>query len=101
MPGGLATQENLTIAYEPIWAIGPGKPPPGAEYIAFVTKLIQAFVEHHLGFLPNVVYGGGLKEENAAAIAGIDSLSGGLVALTRFSGSIGFYPDELKKIVER
>jgi len=38
------------------------------------------------------VYGGGLKEENARAICAIPSIDGGLVALTRFTGEIGFIP---------
>jgi len=47
------------------------------------------------------VYGGGLKEENAGMIAQIETIDGGLVALTRFTGQIGFYPEELKKIIEK
>lgn len=99
--GSLASTDNLVIGYEPIWAIGPGKTPPGEEYIAFVAGVIREFVEAHLGFLPQVVYGGGLKEENAAMIAQTQGLGGGLVALTRFSGEIGFYPEELKQIITR
>ena len=90
---------SLAIAYEPIWAIGPGKIPPGKEYIAFVSAYIKEAVKELYGFVPTVVYGGGLKEENAAMIAGIDTLDGGLVALTRFTGEIGFYPSDLQKII--
>jgi triosephosphate isomerase len=32
-------------------------------------------------------------------IGSIGELSGGLVALTRFTGDIGFYPDELAEIM--
>lgn len=31
--------------------------------------------------------------------ASIEALDGGLIALTRFSGDIGFYPDEYLEIV--
>lgn len=87
-------QSQVTLAYEPIWAIGPGKTPPTAEEIASIAKEIKSFTDMEL------VYGGGLKEENAEAIGSIGSLAGGLVALTRFSGEIGFYPDEFATIVE-
>jgi len=87
------------IGYEPIWAIGPGKTPPGKDYISYVSGCIKAIVNHAYGFEPMVVYGGGLKKENAAMIGSIDRLDGGLVALTRFSGQIGFEPKELGEIV--
>ena len=84
----------VTIAYEPVWAIGPGKTPPGADYI----KMVAAHIKEMAGNLP-VVYGGGLKTENAKMLASIEEIDGGLIALTRFSGEIGFYPDEYCEIV--
>lgn len=85
---------NLAIAYEPVWAIGPGKTPPTGEQIKEIADYIKTLY-------PNtpLLYGGGLKKENAAEIASIDSLDGGLIALTRFSGEIGFYPDEYQEII--
>ena len=91
---------RFVIGYEPIWAIGPGKIPPGKEYIAFVSSFIKQSIKDMFGFVPPVVYGGGLKKENAGMIASIDTLDGGLVALTRFSGDIGFDVMQLKEIVE-
>jgi len=46
-----------------------------------------------------VVYGGGLKKENAAMLASVPEIDGALIALTRFSGEIGFYPEEFLQIV--
>lgn len=86
---------KVVVAYEPVWAIGPGKTPPDAEYIADIARHIKGFAD-----VP-VVYGGGLKEENAAMIASIPEIDGGLIALTRFTGEIGFYPDEYLRIVAR
>lgn len=94
-------ERQVVIGYEPVWAIGPGKTPPGREYIAFVSALVKRIVQGASGFDPLVVYGGGLKEENAAMIGGIESVGGGLVALTRFSGQIGFDVGDLARIVER
>lgn len=85
---------KVTIAYEPIWAIGPGKIPPDAEYI---TK-IGSYIKEVTGGL-DVVYGGGLKVDNARMLASIPVIDGGLIALTRFQGEIGFYPEEYLEIV--
>ena len=85
---------KVCIAYEPVWAIGPGKTPPGKEYI----QKIAAFVKEKTNGLP-VIYGGGLKTDNAEMLASIPEVDGGLIALTRFSGEIGFYPEEYLEIV--
>ena len=87
---------HVVIGYEPVWAIGPGKTPAGKEYIEKIAK----FVKSVIGSVP-VVYGGGLKEDNAAMLGSIEEIDGGLIALTRFSGEIGFYPDEYLRIIEK
>jgi triosephosphate isomerase len=93
-------ERRIVIGYEPIWAIGPGKVPPGKEYIAFVAEVIKRTARQESGRETSVVYGGGLKEENAGMIARIEAVHGGLVGLTRFSGEIGFSVAELQKIIE-
>ena len=90
-----ADLSSVVIAYEPVWSIGPGKTPAGKEYIEKVARLVKSV----LGDIP-VVYGGGLKEENAGMLSSIDEIDGGLIALTRFSGEIGFYPDEYLRIID-
>lgn len=90
----------VVIAYEPVWAIGPGKVPPGGEYIGFVSAYIKEVVKAEFGYIPEVVYGGGLKKENAGEIGGVPTIDGGLVALTRFSGDIGFHPEDLRDIIQ-
>lgn len=87
---------KVVIAYEPVWSIGPGKTPAGKDYIAKIAR----FVKDQTGGLP-VVYGGGLKQENADMLSEIPEIDGGLIALTRFSGEIGFYPEEYLDIVGR
>ena len=47
----------------------------------------------------DVVYGGGLKQDNAEMLASIPEIDGGLIALTRFQGDIGFYPEEYLEII--
>lgn len=92
---------RIVMGYEPVWAIGPGKTPPGREYIGFVTDFIKQTAEEQFGFRPGVVYGGGLKEENAAMIAGVPDLDGGLIALTRFAPPIGFDVPGLSAIIAK
>ncbi|MDR0388703.1 MAG: triose-phosphate isomerase [Spirochaetaceae bacterium] len=85
---------DLVIGYEPVWAIGPGKTPPDRAYIEKIARFIKKKAEG----VP-VVYGGGLKADNAAMLASVPEIDGGLIALTRFSGEIGFYPAEYLEIV--
>lgn len=85
---------KVVIAYEPIWSIGPGKTPADKPYIEKIAR----FVKERTGGL-DVVYGGGLKADNAAMLASIPEINGGLIALTRFSGEIGFYPEEYLEII--
>ncbi len=86
---------KVVIAYEPIWSIGPGKTPADKDYI---TKIAR-FVKEKTGGM-DIVYGGGLKQENAAMLASIEEIDGGLIALTRFQGEIGYYPEEYLEIIK-
>ena len=87
-------KSRVVIAYEPIWSIGPGKIPADKDYI---TKIAR-FVKEQTGGM-DIVYGGGLKTDNAEMLASITEIDGGLIALTRFKGEIGFYPEEYLEII--
>ena len=87
-------KSKVVIGYEPIWSIGPGKTPAGREYIQKIAR----FVKEVTGGTP-VVYGGGLKVDNAEMLASIPEIDGGLIALPRCQGQIGFYPDEYIEII--
>lgn len=91
--------QKISIGYEPIWAIGPGKTPPGGAYVSFVSSYIKKVCREKFGAELPVVYGGGLKEENAAEMAAVASLDGGLVALTKFTQPIAFDVNSLKEII--
>lgn len=87
-------RRRVVIGYEPVWSIGPGKTPAGKDYITMIAR----FVKERTGGM-DVVYGGGLKTDNAEMLASIDEIDGGLIALTRFAGEIGWYPDEYLEII--
>jgi len=89
-------KSKVVIGYEPIWSIGPGKTPADKPYIEKIAR----FVKERTGGM-DVVYGGGLKQDNAEMLASIEEIDGGLIALTRFSGEIGFYPDEYLDIIRK
>lgn len=87
-------RRKVTIGYEPVWSIGPDKRPADKPYI---TKTAR-FIKEKTDGMP-VVYGGGLRKDNAGMLASISEIDGGLIALTRFQGEIGFYPDEYLDII--
>lgn len=88
-------RSKVVIAYEPIWSIGPGKTPADKEHITKIARYVKQIA---VGM--DVVYGGGLKAENAEMLASISEIDGGLIALTRFQGELGFYPDEYLEIIK-
>src|SRR5579862_6223447 len=68
----LHEDDNLVIAYEPVWAIGTGKtatPDLAQEAHAFIKSLLDA----------PVLYGGSVKPENAAELAAQPDVDGALV----------------------
>lgn len=85
---------RVVIGYEPVWSIGPGKKPASVEDISEAAR----FIKEKTGGL-DVVYGGGLRLDNAAALAEVPEIDGGVIALTRFEGEIGFYPEDYLKFI--
>lgn len=87
-------KSRVVIAYEPVWSIGPGKTPADKDYITKIARFVKEKTEGM-----DIVYGGGLKADNAQMLASIEEIDGGLIALTRFQGEIGFYPEEYLEII--
>lgn len=86
---------KIVIGYEPIWSIGPGRNPADKSYIMKIAKYVKEITGG-----AEIVYGGGLKKENAEMLASIEEIDGGLIALTRFNGEVGFYPEEYLQIIQ-
>jgi triosephosphate isomerase len=80
MPGD-ADPARLTIAYEPVWAIGTGRTPGAAEIAAMHAHLRHCLVSRFgdAGRGVRILYGGSVKPANAAEILGLDEVGGALV----------------------
>jgi triosephosphate isomerase len=87
---------EVTIAYEPIWAIGTGKvatPEQAEEAIAFVRALVGDRSASAAAAV-RVLYGGSVNGDNAGEILSQPDVDGALV------GGASLDPDELVRIVE-
>jgi triosephosphate isomerase len=69
---GVEAREGLTLAYEPVWAIGTGKtatPEIAQEAHAFIRSILDV----------PILYGGSVKPENTAELLGQPDVDGALV----------------------
>ncbi|WEK46959.1 MAG: triose-phosphate isomerase [Candidatus Andeanibacterium colombiense] len=80
LPAG-EVAEKVTVAYEPVWAIGTGRTPSiediSAMHRAIRARLVAIYGEG--GADVRILYGGSVKADNAAAILRADEVGGALV----------------------
>jgi len=83
LSGSTADQaRRVTLAYEPVWAIGTGRNATDAQ-----AQEVHAFIRQHLGLAWNkdfaervrIQYGGSLKPENARGLLSQEDIDGGLI----------------------
>lgn len=81
LPRGEDAAAKLSVAYEPVWAIGTGRVPSvddvGAMHRSIRAKLTAIYGE--AGASMRILYGGSVKADNAAELLAADEVGGALV----------------------
>jgi triosephosphate isomerase len=81
LPRGENAAEKVSVAYEPVWAIGTGRTPTvddvGAMHRSIRERLVALYGE--AGAAVRILYGGSVKPDNAAELLAADEVGGALV----------------------
>ena len=81
LPQGDGAAARVTVAYEPVWAIGTGRTPTiddiGAMHRAIRLRLKAIYGEP--GAAVRILYGGSVKPDNAGELLAADEVGGALV----------------------
>jgi len=88
---------KLTIAYEPVWAIGTGRnatPEQANEMCGFIRDIIEKLYDETVGDLVIIQYGGSVKPGNATDLMNMPEIDGALV------GGASLNPRDFMDIIE-
>jgi triosephosphate isomerase (TIM) len=79
LPDG-ASEGNLVVAYEPVWAIGTGLTPTAADVAEVHAFIRQKLADKYAkGADVRILYGGSVKPANAKELLGVAHVNGALV----------------------
>lgn len=90
--------KTVLIAYEPIWAIGTGRPvtpQQAAEAYGFIRRKVRDLFGPLAGSSVRILYGGSVTSENASALMGEPEVDGLLV------GGASLKLEEFLQVIER
>ena len=82
LPADMDAAERLTVAYEPIWAIGTGRTAAEADIVQMhsaIRKLLTETFGQEAGEAVRILYGGSVKPDNARDILSQADVDGALV----------------------
>lgn len=88
--------KNITIAYEPVWAIGTGKTASAEdaeEMCGFIRGVIKENFSEDASEQILILYGGSVKPENIKELLGMDNIDGALV------GGASLKPESFDQLV--
>ena len=98
---GIENLKNITIAYEPVWAISKGDPNQKAatkadaeEAHLFIRKVLEGIYGKEASKNARIIYGGSMKPENAKELLSMGNIDGGLV------GNASLDPKSFAEIVK-
>ena len=74
--------KSITIAYEPVWAIGTGKtatPEQAEEMHKFIRQMLKKLFNEKVSRETRIIYGGSVNESNAKELLSMEDIDGALV----------------------
>lgn len=88
---------KVTVAYEPVWAIGTGKtatPEDADDAHAVIRKVLTGLYDQEVADSMRILYGGSVKPENVDGLMAKENIDGGLV------GGASLKADSFARIVK-
>lgn len=82
-----ATDANLVVAYEPIWAIGTGRTPAPGDVVAAHAALRSILAARAPTSRARILYGGSVTAQNARALLALPEVAGALVGGASLKGA--------------
>jgi triosephosphate isomerase len=81
LPSGEGAADKVTVAYEPVWAIGTGRTasPEQAQEVHAMIRAKVAALDATIAASVRILYGGSVKASNARELFAMTDIDGGLV----------------------